>query len=190
MNSMTKKLQFRGSVGIQSKWALQAAVVVFGSLLIAVSAKIALPLLPVPITLQTVAILFLAMLFGSRLAVTAVLLYFAEAMAGLPVLSGPIAGPAVFMGPTMGYLLGFIVAAAFTGYMAEKGHCRTWVKAFLTALFASLLILIAGGIALSFELGPKVAIEAGVLPFIFGDLLKAIFLAIVVPALYAREQKN
>lgn len=95
-------------------------LVVAGTILIAIAAKIQVPFWPVPVTLQTLAILFVALSFGARLGAITVLAYLAEGFAGLPVFAGPVAGPAYFMGPTVGFLVGFVLMAWVAGQSAGR----------------------------------------------------------------------
>lgn len=190
MYTIAKKLHNSVNFSESSRWILNIAIVVMGSLLIALGAKMAIPMVPVPITLQTFAILFLAMLFGAQFALAAVALYLIEAVIGLPVLASPVANIADFFGPSGGYLAGFLVAAGFAGYMSERGYCQSRTMAFLTAFFSGLIVLVAGTIYLSFLVGPKVGISTGLLPFLPGNVVKAIILALVVPTILAHDAKR
>ena len=111
--------------------------VLAGVALIALSAKIQVPFFPVPMTLQTLAIMGIAAAYGLRLGVSTILAYLVAGFAGAPVFAGPIAGPAYFMGPTAGFLLGFIVIAAMVGYAADKGIAKSPAKLFATMLLAA-----------------------------------------------------
>ena len=98
-----------------------------GSLLLTLAAKINVPFYPVPMTMQTFAVLVIAMSFGKRLGLGSVLLYLVEGAAGLPVFAGTPEkgiGIAYMMGPTAGYLLGFVLATMLVSYLAEKGWDR------------------------------------------------------------------
>ena len=101
-----------------------AVLVLGGSLLVAIAAQIHLPLLPVPATAQTFAVMLLAMALGSRRAVACILAYLMEGAIGLPVFAGGGAGVAVLAGPTGGYLFGFAAAAWVTGSLADRGWDR------------------------------------------------------------------
>ena len=102
------------------RFARDAALAVGGALALAVSAKIQVPFTPVPMTLQTLVVLALGAAYGSRLAAATVGLYLLEGLLGLPVFAGALAGPAYMVGPTGGFLAGFLVAAALVGRA-----CRT-----------------------------------------------------------------
>ena len=103
----------------------RGALVVFGSLLLAVSAQFKIPLYPVPVTGQTLVVLLIGMTYGPRLGGITMLAYLFEGALGLPVFAGGAAGVAVFMGPTGGYLFGFLLAGVAMGYLAERGMGRT-----------------------------------------------------------------
>ena len=151
-----------------------AVLVAGSSLAIALCAQIAisLPFTPVPVTLQTFAVLVTGFLLGSRRGVTAVLLYLAEGCAGLPVFSGGGAGIAHLLGPTGGYLLGFLLAAPIVGRCAESGAGRTWQGTVLTLIAGNLALYAPGLARLGAFVGMERAFSLGLVPFIAGDFLK------------------
>ena len=166
--------------------AKRAAIVVAASLLIWLSAKIVVPFFPVPMTLQTLAVLSLASALGPRLGISAVALYLVEGVCGLPVFAGSPekgVGLAYMMGPTGGYLLGMLPAAALAGILARRGWDR---HVGLTALsmVAGNLVIYAFGIAwLGTVVGwDKPVLTWGLYPFLLGDLLKIAIAAILLPA--------
>ncbi len=108
-------------------WGRFAALAIAGTLALALSAKVQIPFYPVPMTLQTLAVLAIGAAFGLRLAAATVALYLIEGLLGLPVFAGAVAGPAYMFGPTGGYLLGFLASAAFVGFAADRGcYARGW----------------------------------------------------------------
>jgi biotin transport system substrate-specific component len=164
-----------------------------GSLFIALLAQVQVPIWPVPITGQTFGVLVVGMAFGFRLGGLTLLLYLLEGHLGLPVFAGGKSGLA---GPTSGYLVGFVFAAAITGYLAEKKWDRNVWYTGLAMLLGNLAIYIPGLIWLTifFEgpgsqyvvaIGASTAIGAaltkGLLPFIIGDILKLALAAIIFP---------
>ena len=159
-------------------------LIVMGSLVVAAVAQITinLPFSPVPITGQTFAVLLIAMLMGAKRGAATLGLYLAEGAAGLPVFANARAGIAVIIGPTGGYLIGFIAAAWLLGTLAERG----WGKSLLSTLGAfalgSIVIYIFGVAWLSTFLGLQPAIAAGLTPFIIGDVAKAILAAAILPS--------
>ncbi len=144
-----------------------AGLTLLGSAALAASAQIALPMWPVPATMQTLVVLLLGALGGSRLGVAAVLAYLAEGALGLPVFANGAAGPVALMGPTGGFLLGFLPMAWLAGF-ARGGLARQ--AGVLTA--AHLVVFIPGVLWLSRFTGLEGALLAGVLPFIPGTLVK------------------
>ena len=95
-------------------------------------------------TLQTLAVLTLGALFGARLAAATVALYLGEGLIGLPVFAGAAAGPVYLVGPTGGYLVGFLLAAALVGWLAERGWTRGWLLALAAMTLGHLVIFVAG----------------------------------------------
>jgi biotin transport system substrate-specific component len=163
--------------------ARRAALVLAGSALLAISAQLAVPLWPVPITLQTLAIPVLVALLGRGLATAAVLAYLAEAAAGLPVLQGFAGGVAAFAGPSGGYLAGFPFAAWLIGALYENGWGDGYARR-LTAVFLGTGIVFASGalwLAFGLQLGIVRALAAGVIPFLIGDVAKCLIAAAITP---------
>jgi biotin transport system substrate-specific component len=154
---------------------LRAAVLaVLGSALLTISAKIQVPFYPVPMTMQTLVVLLIGMAFGARLGVATVALYLAEGAAGLPVFAGTPEkgiGLAYMMGPTGGYLLGFVLAAAIAGWRVERRRDAAGLA--LAVLAGSIAVYAAGVLWLASFVGFGKAFELGLLPFLWGDLLKA-----------------
>jgi len=148
-------------------------IAVFGSLALVVSAKLQVPFYPVPLTMQTAVVFLLGLAFGPRIAVAAVLAYLAQGAVGLPVFAGTPEkgiGLAYMLGPTGGYLAGFVVAAWICGHAAAAGW-RGWRIA--GAVLLSTLAIYALGVGwLTTLIGFDKAIAFGLLPFIYGDLLK------------------
>ena len=169
--------------------AVQAGLVLAGSLLIAVAAQIQMPLYPVPMTLQTAAVLFVGFALGARLGTAAVVAYLVEGALGAPVFAGLKPGAVAFVGPTAGFLLGFVAMAFVAGWAADRG----WglVKLSLVGIAASALIYVPGLAWPAFAAGAA-GIEAGwvgmsgwpllsafATPFLVGDAIKAVLAALV-----------
>jgi biotin transport system substrate-specific component len=168
------------SAGRTSAWpafARRAVTVVLGSLLVAICAHVAIPLwfTPVPLTLQTFAVLFLALALSPGMAAAALGLYLLEGMAGLPVLS-PIGAPGFLhlLGPTGGYLLAYPAAAGLTAWLRRRIGHGGFAPSLLAAATGSLLILLAGAswFAVLTHQGPGTVLLLTVLPFLPGDILK------------------
>jgi len=159
-------------------------LVIAGSVLTALCAYVAfpLPISPVPVTGQTFAVLLVGALLGSKRGAISLALYVAEGMVGLPVFAGGAAGPGVLLGPTGGYLLGFVVAAFVTGWLAERGWDRTVGKAAL-AMAAGNLVIYAPGLAWLVQfVGMRDVLAMGMLPFLPGDAVKIALAAFALPA--------
>lgn len=158
-----------------------AVLAIAGSALMAVSAKIQVPMWPVPMTMQTFAVLVIAMSFGMRLGGSALLLYLAEGAVGLPVFASG-GGLAYFAGPTAGYLAGFLVAAVLVGWLAEKGWDRNVVQTLIAMALGTIVIFGLGVAWLSIFLGDAdKAIASGLTPFLVGAAVKIALAAAVLP---------
>jgi len=158
------------------------ALIIGGSLFIALSAqvKLHLPFSPVPITGQTFAVLMIGALLGSRRGCLCVLAYIIEGIVGLPVFAMG-GGFAVLLGPTGGYLVGFIAAAYITGLLAERRWDRRVGRTILAMVFGNVAIYGFGLVWLSILIGVKAALVAGLYPFIVGDCLKIILAVVLLP---------
>jgi len=154
-----------------------AALAFLGTLVLVVSAKVEVPFYPVPMTLQTLAVLALGALFGARLAAATVALYLGEGLVGLPVFAGAAAGPVYLAGPTGGYLAGFLLAAALVGALAERGWTRGWLSAIAAMTLGHLVIFAAGYAWLAPMLGAGKAWAVGVVPFAAATLVKTLLAA-------------
>ena len=169
-------------------------LVVVGTLILAISAKIRVPFWPVPMTLQTFAVMAIAATYGSRLAVATVLAYLAEGMLGLPVFTNTppaVASPAYFLGPTAGFLAGFVICAFMVGYAADRGWSRSIPKLFGAMVLADLAVFVMGFAWLAWfahlstgavGLGPSATWTSSIQPFILADLVKIALAAFAVPA--------
>lgn len=163
------------------------SLIVGGSILIALLAQVAVGY-PVPITGQTFGVLIVAALLGSRRGVLCVLAYLAEGLVGLPVFSQGRAGPAMFFGPTGGFLLGFLPAAYVVGALAERGWDRRAATTVLAMILGSVAMYACGLAWLSCldnllgrPLGTGV-LAVGLYPFLVGDLLKIVLAMILLPS--------
>ncbi len=163
-----------------------AVLAVAGSLLLTLSAKISVPFYPVPMTMQTFAVLVIGMAYGPVLGASTVLLYLAQGAMGLPVFEGTPEkglGLAYMMGGTGGYLIGFVAAAAACGFLAGKGWDRNWMTTALAMLVGNAIIYVLGLWWLGTLFGwDKPILEWGLIPFVLGDLAKLALAAAVLPA--------
>lgn len=156
-------------------------------MILTVSAKMHVPLWPVPITMQTFAVLVIGATYGARLGALTVLLYLAEGALGLPVFSGTPEkgiGVAYMVGPAGGYLLGFLIAVAAVGWCANRGHFRTLAGSTLAIGLGIVAVYVPGVIWLSALIGIEKAIQLGILSFLPGDLLKGTLAVATFATLY------
>lgn len=177
----------------------QAALVLAGTALVALSAQIEVPMFPVPMTLQTLAITLIGLTYGARLGFVTLLAYLAEGAAGLPVFAGGGAGIAHLAGPTAGFLLAFPLMAWACGFLAERGFGRGLWRLFIASLVPGLLLFVPGALwpfsAASLGLGgewtglPLASVWAGwVQPFLLGALVKAALAALIVQGAWAARK--
>jgi len=165
----------------QTKLIKYIFIALLGSILLAISSKIKIPFYPVPMTMQTFVVLLIGISFGWRLGVATICLYILEGIIGLPVFSGTPEkgiGLAYFMGPTMGYLIGFI----FAGYLAGKFiYDNNYFFNFLKLTFAISFIYILGMLWLGNLIGwDKPIFELGAKPFLLAELLKILIATIAI----------
>lgn len=167
--------------GRNARIAAQVALVLAGTALLTLSAKVTVPFWPVPMTLQTLAIFLIAAAYGRNLAVATLLTYLAEGAAGLPVFATG-GGLAYLAGPTAGYLVGFVFAAAIVGHAADRGLDRKAFVLFGAMLLGEIVILVMGAAWLAVLMGAEKAITFGVGPFIVTDVVKIALAAAAVGA--------
>lgn len=164
-------------------WLYDAVMIVGGTVLVALSAQFAfrLPFTPVPITLQTLTVLLVGLLLGSARGSISMLLYLAQGLAGLPVFAFGGAGVAYFLGPTGGYLIGFVVAAYLTGRLAERGWDRRIMTTVPALVVGTVTVYASGLIWLAVYLRVENVFAVGLYPFIPGALVKIAAAAILYP---------
>jgi len=171
-----------------SRLAAQVALVIGGTLVLTIAAKTKVPLGLVDINLGTLAVMGLGLAYGWRLALVTLLAYLAEGAAGLPVFQGTPEkgiGLAYMMGPTGGYLAGYVALAAIAGWAADRGWDRNALKLGAALLAGSALVLALGFAWLSLLIGADKAWIGGVVPFVYGDLIKVALVSAAAPALWA-----
>jgi biotin transport system substrate-specific component len=167
-----------------------------GTALTSILAQLVIPLWPVPITGQTFAVLFVGATLGVARAALSMVLYLAIGLLGLPVFApqangGHIAGLAALLGPTGGYLLGFIIASAFVGWLAQREWDRKWLRTLLAFVGGTVLIYAVGLPWLFVSLNNlhvpnalNATLTGGLYPFLIGDALKAILAAVILPLVW------
>ena len=159
------------------------ALALLGTILLAVSAKIKIPFYPVPMTMQTFMVLLIGVIFGWRLGLFTVGLYLIEGISGLPVFAGTPEkglGLAYFVGPTMGYLLGFLVAVFVAGFFKFD---NSFVFNFLKLVVAVSTIYFFGMLGLIKFVGFEKIFLVGAKPFLLAELFKILLLTILIPYL-------
>ena len=167
-----------------NKIAKVVLIAVLGTLLLTISAKIKIPFYPVPMTMQTFIVLLLGITLGSKIGLLTISLYLFEGIFGLPVFAGtPEKGIGLiyFTGPTMGYLIGFLVAVYLTGlFKYDKGIIDTFFK----LIFSVSCIYILGMIWLGILIGwDKPIFKLGAQPFLLAELFKMLLLLFLTPTL-------
>ena len=164
----------------QTKIIKSLLVIFLGSVILAISAKIKIPFYPVPMTMQTFVVLFLGISFGYKIALATVSLYLIEGIIGLPVFSNSPergVGLAYFMGPTMGYLIGFLSACFLASYIKIQDN---YFLIFFKLIFAVSTIYIFGILWLGTIIGwDKPIIELGVMPFLYAEIMKISLLTLI-----------
>ena len=159
-------------------------VAIIGTALITISAKIKIPFYPVPMTMQTFVILLIGITLGYKMGLATVGLYLFEGIIGLPVFaSSPEKGIGIvyFIGPTMGYLVGFLVAVYFAGlFKYDKGIINTFLKLIFSVSFIYILGLVWLGILIGWD---KPIFKLGAQPFLLAELLKILLLLFLTPML-------
>ncbi len=163
----------------------RVALVGLGAAVLGASAQVSVPMVPVPMTLQSYAIVTLAALAGWRLAGEIVGAYLLVGLLGAPVFSGAKGGLAVLTGPTGGYLVGFLLAALVVGWLVER-PARSQVLRWFSAATLGHIILLGFGVGwLATKIGVDLAVQKGLMPFLPGSVVK-VLLATVTLALVAR----
>ena len=161
-----------------------------------VAAQISIPMWPVPMTAQTLAVLLVGTVLGPLRGLASMVLYVAAGIVGLPIFTHGATGFAYFAGPTGGYLVGFVGAAFLTGYLANKNWDRKIIRAIVSFVSGSAVIYLFGLTWLSFSLGQlgypndiTATLAAGFLPFVIGDIVKAVTAGLLVPGTWKALNK-
>jgi len=161
-----------------------ALIAIVGTILITISAKVKIPFYPVPMTMQTFVILLIGITLGYRIGLTTVALYLFEGIIGLPVFANSPEkgiGVAYFIGPTMGYLIGFLAAVYCAGlFKYDKGLLNTFFKLIFSVSFIYIFGLIWLGTLIGWD---KPIFKLGAEPFLLAELFKIILLLFLIPTL-------
>ena len=157
-------------------------LILFGSFLLAVSAKVQVPFWPVPMTMQTFVVFLIGMSYGWRLSLFTLFAYIVEGALGLPVFATGT-GLAYLMGPTAGYIYGMLLAAIVIGFLSEKGFSKSYFLSLVSLLIGSIIIFTLGVGYLGSIIGYDKAISMGLLPFIPSELFKIALAVALMPSL-------
>ncbi len=181
------------SVSLSKVLLRPLVLVITGTALLALSAKIQIPFRPVPLTMQTLVVLGVGFAYGWKLGGATMLFYLVAGGLGLPIFAGKLEesfGLGPILGPSGGYLFGFIVAAAFCGLLAQRGWDRHPIKTFVAMLMGNCIIYGFGLLQLGFVVGwDKPLLQWGLIPFLPGDLLKIILAVLVMPTAWKLLKK-
>jgi biotin transport system substrate-specific component len=168
------------------------ALIGAGVLLLTLSAKLQIPLWPVPMTMQTYVVLVIAMAYGTRLGVATVIAYTLAGALGLPVFAGtPEKGIGLpyMLGPTGGYLLGFVLSTWAMGALAQRGWDRTLPRCLLAMTIGHALILACGVAWLSVSVGIERAVAVGLAPFVLATVLKTVLAGLTLPIAWRATER-
>lgn len=162
-----------------------------GVAFLALLAQVRVQIGPVPFTGQTLGVLLLGAAYGARMGALTTAAYALLGVAGLPLFAGGGSGLAYLMGPTGGYLIGFVLAATLLGALAERGWDRGYGSTALAMLAASAVIYLAGLAWLTVALGGDLgaALSAGLLPFLVGDAVKLAVAVALLPTAWRALQR-
>ena len=186
--SWIETLVLKNSTNEQFSQLTNFVTVIICSLLLILSAKIKVDLYPVPMTLQPLAVLMIAMLCGRNISVAAVSLYLFQGMVGIPVFAYG-GGLPYLLGPTGGFLFGFLFASMIIGELADRGWGKQNFKSVFAMLTGLMVIYVFGIFQLSILKGFDFAIINGLKPFIVGDLYKLILAALILPQIWKLVNK-
>jgi len=167
---------------------LQVLLVLAGTALLTLSAKLSVPFFPVPMTFQSLVVLLIGASFGPRLGALTLAAYLVQGAAGLPVFAGTPEkgiGLAYMVGPTGGFLVGFLLAATAVGWLVRRGAGRSFVSAAGTMLIGTVAVYAPGLLWLGAVVGwDKPVLEWGLYPFVYGDILKLVIASVAMPLLW------
>ena len=159
------------------------STVLFGSILLIISSKIKIDLYPVPMTLQPLAVLMIAMLYGRNLATATIGVYILQGLIGLPVFAYG-GGLMYIFGPTGGFIIGFLISGIVLGELADRGWGKRLITSIVCMLLGLLIIYFFGILQLTLIKGFEYAILKGFYPFLIGDLYKLLIAGILVPYIW------
>ena len=157
-------------------------LILFGTLLLAVSSKIQVPFWPVPMTMQTFIVFIIGMSYGWKLAFSTLIAYLVEGSLGLPVFAKG-GGLLYLIGPTAGYLYGMVIAAGVIGFLAERGYNNSYIKSLISLIIGTVIIFVLGVGYLGSVIGYDKALAGGLYPFIPSEFFKIGLAVILIPSI-------
>ena len=157
-------------------------LMLFGSILLSISAKVQVPFWPVPMTMQTFVIFLIGMTYSIRLSFATVAFYLFQGAIGLPVFAAG-GGIAYLVGPTAGYLYGMTIAAGVIGYLAERNFNDSYFKSLISLMIATSIIFIVGVGYLGSVIGYDKALAGGLYPFLPSELFKIALAVAIIPSI-------
>jgi biotin transport system substrate-specific component len=157
-------------------------LILFGTLLLAVSSKIQVPFWPVPMTMQTFIVFIIGMSYGWKLAFSTLIVYLVEGSLGLPVFAKG-GGLLYLIGPTAGYLYGMVIAAGVIGFLAERGYNNSYIKSLISLIIGTVIIFVLGVGYLGSVIGYDKALAGGLYPFIPSEFFKIGLAVILIPSI-------
>ena len=165
-----------------SNYLKNISLVIFGSLLLALSSKVQVPFWPVPMTMQTFIVFIIGMAYGWKLAFSTLVIYLFEGALGLPVFAKG-GGILYLTGPTAGYLYGMTIAAGVIGYFAEIGYNNSYLKSLISLLVGTFIIFLFGVGYLGSVIGYDKALIGGLYPFIPSEFFKIGLAVALIPSI-------
>ena len=169
--------------GIKTFLLRNICLTIAGVALLTISAKIKIPFWPVPMTLQTMIIMVLGLAYGLRLGTSTVVAYLACGAIGIPVFASG-AGLAYMVGPTGGYLVGFIFATLLLGYLGDKGWSKSYGRMAIAMFVGTVIIFLCGVTWLANLFGFDKALTLGLYPFVLAEVCKGVFALVALPTVW------
>ena len=161
---------------------INLALILFGTILLTISAKVQVPFWPVPMTMQTFVVFLIGSTYGIRLSFLTLVAYLFEGAIGLPVFATG-GGISYLIGPTAGYLYGMTIAAVVVSFFANNGSGASYIKSFISIILGSVIIFAFGVLYLGSIVGYSKAFQLGLLPFIPSELFKIFLAVLLIPSL-------
>ena len=158
------------------------SLVLFGTLLLALSSKVQVPFWPVPMTMQTFIVFIIGMAYGWRLAFFTLVAYLFEGALGLPVFAKG-GGLLYLIGPTAGYLYGMVIAAGVIGFLAERGYNDSYIKSLISLIIGTIIIFVLGVGYLGSVIGYDKALAGGLYPFMPSEFFKIGLAVVLIPSI-------